>query len=490
MTFTRPAALDPAALVAPGQHWIGGEWRAALDGRTLDVLDPSTGAALAAVPAGGAADVDAAIDAAEAAFPAWRALDPTKRAAVLRRWADLLLEHGRELGILESMEVGRPYVGPADVGTTVHSMAGLADKITGETLPVSRPTMLGFTLREPLGVCASIVPWNSPAILMMKSLAPALTAGNVMVVKPAEDAPLTCLLIAKLAGDAGIPPGVVNMVTGYGAEAGAALAGHRGIRHLSFTGSGETGKAVMRACADNLVPLHLELGGKTPQIVFRDADLDRAIPTIVRQLTRNAGQICYAGTRLLVDAAIKDDVVAAVEVEMAKVRVGAWNEDVEMGPLINAKQQQRVLDYVGVGVAEGARLVVGGAKPGGASYEDGFFVEPTMFTDVTSDMRIASEEIFGPVLAVLDFEDVDDAIAVANSTPYGLATAVWTRDVGRAVQMAKGVESGQVYVNTFGSAGVVGAPFGGYKRSGFGRNGGPETVREYTQVKAVIVDAS
>src|SRR5690606_16846171 len=311
---------------------------------------------------------------------------------------------------------------------------------------------------------------------------------NVMVTKPAEDAPLTCLFLARLALEAGLPAGVFNIVTGYGTEAGAALPVHPLVRHMSFTGSPETGARVMELCAKNLIPLHLELGGKSPQIVLRDADLDEAVPAIVKRLVHNAGQTCFTGTRLLVEKDLRADVVAAISEEMRKVRIGAWNEDVDMGPLISSKQEQRVLGYLDIGREEGAHVVTGGQKPEGEKFQRGFFVEPTLFDEVKPDMRIAQEEIFGPVLSVLTFDDPEEAIEIANGTKYGLAAGIWTRDMKRAIRLVRGIQAGQVYVNTYGFQSVIGAPFGGYKHSGFGRTVSYETILDYTQLKSVIID--
>jgi aldehyde dehydrogenase (NAD+) len=278
------------------------------------------------------------------------------------------------------------------------------------------------------------------------------------------------------------------VVTGYGTEAGAALPVHPLIRHMSFTGSPETGSKVMELCAKNLVPLHLELGGKSPQIVLRDADLAKAVPTIVNQLILTTGQVCFAGTRLLVEKELRSDIVKAIADEMQKVRIGAWNEDVDMGPLINSKQEKRVFNYLDIGRSEGAKVVTGGGKPEGSHYERGFYVEPTLFDEVRPDMRIAQEEIFGPVLSVLTFNDSEEAIEIANGTQYGLAASVWTSDIKRAVRIVRGIQAGQVYVNTYGFGSVIGAPFGGYKHSGFGRTVTHESILEYTQVKSVILD--
>jgi acyl-CoA reductase-like NAD-dependent aldehyde dehydrogenase len=482
--------LDIHALVPNGCQLINGQWVPSRNGLTIDVLDPSTQQVWSTVPRGDASDIDDACQAAQAAFPAWRDMNPTLRANLMRRWAQLCDERGEELGRLEAMEVGRPHRGASSVGDMIRYFAGSADKIHGTTLPATRPDVLGMTLREPFGVCGSIVPWNGPSALMMGDVAPALAAGNTMVAKPAEDAPLTCLFLAKLALEAGIPAGVFNIVTGYGNEAGAALPVHPLIRHISFTGSPETGARVMELCARNLVPLHLELGGKSPQIVLRDADLDEAVPTIVRRLVHNAGQTCFTGTRLLVEKELHSSVVQAISEEMRRVRIGAWNEDVDMGPLINVKQEQRVLGYMDIGREEGARVVTGGRKPEGDRFHRGFFVEPTLFDAVTPDMRIAQEEIFGPVLSVLTFTDPEEAIEIANGTKYGLAAAIWTGDVKRAVRFIRGIEAGQVYVNTYGFQSVIGAPFGGYKHSGFGRTVSHEAILEYTQVKSVIINGA
>ncbi|MPZ49010.1 MAG: aldehyde dehydrogenase family protein [Dehalococcoidia bacterium] len=489
MSLEALRALELGKVLPDGKHLIGGEWVSAQAGETIDVINPATQELLLRVPRGKEVDIDAACQAAARAFPAWRDMNPTMRANLLSRWANLLTARSEEISLLEAIEVGRPHKGRTNIGMNLQYFAGFADKITGTTLPSVKPEALGFTLREPYGVCGCIVPWNGPTTLMMNDTAPCLAAGNTLVVKPAEDAPLACLLVAKLALEAGIPPGVLNIVTGYGNEAGAALPLHPEIRRMGFTGSPETGAIVMKLCAEHLVPLHLELGGKSPQIVLRDADLEKAIPTIVRQLVSNSGQICYTGTRLLVEESMRKNVVAAVAQEMQRVRVGQWSDDADMGPLINIKQERRVLDYMEIGRDEGARLVVGGGKLAGEKFDRGFFVEPTLFDDVKPGMRIAQEEIFGPVLSTISFSDPEEAVEIANSTKYGLAASVWTNDLRRAVRVAKGIQAGQVYVNTYGWGSVIGAPFGGYKHSGFGRTHGYETILDYTQVKSVIINA-
>jgi aldehyde dehydrogenase (NAD+) len=488
MPSTAVRELDVGALLPDGMHYIGGEWVPARSGETIDVINPATQDVLLRVPRGGPEDVDAAVRAAAVAFPAWRDTNPMVRADLLYRWAELLREHDWERDQLESMEVGRPHWGPSPLPRMIKYIAGMVDKVTGKTLPTARPGILGMTLREPYGVVGSVVPWNSPAHLMAHDVAPAIGAGNTIVVKPAEDAPLSCLLLAKLAAEAGIPPGVVNVVTGYGGEAGAALPAHPEVRRMSFTGSPETGTKIMEACAKHRIPLHLELGGKSPQIVLRDADLAKAVPSIVRSITLNTGQVCAAGSRLLAPPELRDDLIGAISDAFAKVRIGPWYEDVQMGPLISAKQERRVLGYLDIGRDEGAEIITGGHKLSGDRYNRGFFVEPTIFDRVRPDMRIAQEEIFGPVLSIIDYSDEEEALAIANGTQYGLTASVWTTDVNRAVRIAKNVQAGHVYINTPGSFGVIGAPWGGTKGSGFGRTMSADIVEEYTQVKTVVID--
>lgn len=480
-------------LMWPGRHFIGGEVVEARSGETIDVLDPSTGEVISPVPRGTSEDVDLAMSAAAAALPGWRDMNPVQRSHLLWRWGDLCMERSRDLGMLESIETGKPVgdsIGAVmGLGYHLHYMAGLADKLLGATLPTGRPEVIAFTLREPHGVCGIIVPWNVPSYLMMRAVAPALAAGNTVVVKTAEDAPLTCLALCQLSLEAGIPPGVVNCISGYGEEAGAALAAHPDLGHMSFTGSPETGTLVMEACARNHVPLHLELGGKSPHIVFADAQLEKAIPLIVGHVVANAGQMCFAGTRLLVEEPLRQELVGALSGAFSNVKVGRWHEEgVQMGPVINADQEKRVLDYIEVGKQEGAKVTAGGGKLTGNGYDSGFFVRPTIFDEVAPDMTIAQEEIFGPVLSVIPFKEPDEAATIANSNPYGLMASVWTNDLSQAVELARRLEAGQVYFNTYFSRDAIGAPFGGYKRSGFGRTQGYDTILEYAQTKTVIID--
>jgi acyl-CoA reductase-like NAD-dependent aldehyde dehydrogenase len=484
MTLAPP---DPrtGGLVTENTHLIGGEWVPAVSGETIEVIDPATGETLLHVPRGAAADVDAAVSAASDAFPRWRDTSPSQRAALLMRWVELVDQHEPELDRLEISEVGRPHWGPLPMARMLTYFAGQADKVQGLSLATHSPDVLGLTLREPYGVVGGIIPWNAPGPNFVMDVGPAIAAGNTIVIKPAEDAPLTPLALARLAMEAGIPPGVVNVVVGYGPEAGAAIPAHRGISRVSFTGSPATGSAVMAACARNHTPLHLELGGKSPQVLLDDADIDAAVPQLTRGITLNTGQICAAGSRVVVDRRIHGELVQRLAEAFVRVRVGPGTEKVDMGPLISAKQHDRVLGYLKVGREEGAELVTGGGVPTGEKFERGFFVEPTIFDRVEPEMRIAQEEIFGPVLSVLPVDGDEEALEVANSTRYGLVSAVWTADIGRAIKMVRGLQAGQVAVNQILSGGVIGAPFGGYKGSGFGRTMGADSVLNYTQTKTV-----
>jgi len=477
-------------LVQEGRHLIAGEWVPAQNGETIDVIDPSSGSVIGSVPSGTAEDVDAAVAAAAAAFPAWRDLSASVRTRLLYAWADLLDQHALDIDRIESFEIGRPSWGPSNIGQIVRYYAGQADKITGMTLPTESTDVLAAVVREPYGVCASITPWNVPAGLMTYSIAPALAAGNTVVAKPAGEAPLACLFVGDLAVKAGIPAGVVNIVTGSGSVAGSALAGHPGIDHMSFTGSPTTGTAIMKACADNHTPLNLELGGKSPSIVFADADLERAVPLIVQSITFNSGQICGAGSRLLVQRSIEKQVVEAVAQHMASLSLGPASSQPHMGPLISAKQRDTVLSYIETGVREGATVVHGGRAPEDAALVDGFYVEPTLITDVQPTDVIAQEEIFGPVLTVLPFDSEDEAIRIANGTEFGLAASVFTGDVSTAIRVSKRLVSGTVTVNAIGPFhGAIGSPHGGFRSSGFGRSHGIDAIDEYLQEKSIVINA-
>ncbi|WP_422755778.1 aldehyde dehydrogenase family protein [Micromonospora sp. WMMD708] len=476
--------------IPTARQLVDGDWTPAADGGELPVLDPATREPIQSVARAREVDVDHAVAAARRAAPGWAATSPSERGAILSRWAALIGEHVEELAAYEARDVGKPRSGGRlNMYITqgiVDYFAGAADKLTGVTLPTRTPDYFGYTRPEPYGVCAVIIPWNVPAVLTAANVAPALAAGNTVVLKPSEVAPLSPFALAELGRRAGLPPGVLNVVTGLGPEAGVALTGHADIDHISFVGSTVTGRSVMRAAAQHLVPVKLELGGKSPNVVFADADLDAAIPAIIASITENAGQNCYAGSRLLVEESIRAEVVERVAAGMAAVRTGPWDQDLDMGPLVSQAQYERVRGFLAEAPAAGARLVVGG-EPATAAFDDGWYVAPTVFDQVDSDMRLVREEIFGPVLAVQGFRGVDEAVAMMNDTDFGLLACIWTTDVSRALRVAGLVRAGQVAVNQFHDAGVIGFPFNMQKESGFSRGGGYAALREYTQEKAVAV---
>jgi aldehyde dehydrogenase (NAD+) len=470
--------IDGQAVVAEEQAW-------------LDVIDPSTAQPIGQIPKGGAGDVDAAVRAARRTLgdPQWRDMRPSERAALLRRAAALLEDRLEVIAAVEAQDVGKPLSqARGDVLSGVkflHYFAGAVDKFHGYTIPVE-PGAMAFTMRVPWGVSAHIVPWNFPFHLAVRGLVPALAAGNTVVLKPAEDASLSSVLLADVLRDAGFPAGAVNVVTGLGAEAGAALAGHPDINHLTFTGSIATGTSVAQAASENTVPVHLELGGKSPQILLGDADLERALPVVVRSCVVNAGQTCSAGTRLLVHEDLWDEVVVRITTAFRQLTVGAWFEDPHVGPLISESHRQRVLNLLGRGGGEGHRPIIGG----GPMDRAGFFVAPTVYADVPESSVLFQEEIFGPVLTVTKFASDDEALHLANATRYGLLASVWTRDLRRAFRFVHGLVAGQVYVNCYSLQESVGLPFGGMKRSGYGRDKGMEALQTYTQLKNVAVDFS
>ncbi|MDP9437456.1 MAG: aldehyde dehydrogenase family protein, partial [Actinomycetota bacterium] len=414
---------------------------------------------------------------------------PVERARVLHRIAELLRRDHEELARLESMDTGKA-LRQARVDVTVAARyfefyANTIESFYGDTIPALADTFV-YTMREPYGVAAQIIPWNYPIQIGCRSVVPALATGNCCVVKPAEEAPLTPIKVGELALEAGLPPGALNVVPGFGEEAGAPLAAHPGIDHLAFTGSVDVGRLVSKAAADNVVPVTLELGGKSPNIVFADADIESAVPVIVNSIIQNAGQTCAAGSRLLVDRRVQDQVVEAVAQKFREVKIGPGLEDPDLGPLISEVQLERVSDYVQQGKGE-ANLVAGGDAPQEDRLRGGFFFEPTLFGGVSPEDRLAQEEVFGPVLVATTFDDPEEAARIANGTDYGLVAAVWTRDVSKAHYLAQEIRAGQVYVNTYGAGGGVELPFGGFKKSGYGREKGYEALNEYSQVKTVAI---
>ena len=471
------------------QMYIGGRWIGARDERTIPVVSPADGETIERIPRGGAHEVDLAVAAARAALDGpWGRMTATERGRVLVRIGEAVLANEDELARLEARDTGKPM---ATARNDIRVLARYfefygtaADKVHGETIPFVVGHQVSL-VREPLGVTAHIIPWNYPAQMLGRTVAPALAMGNAAVLKPAEDTPLSALRVAELAAAAGLPAGALNVVTGLGEEAGAALAAHPGIDFVSFTGSNEVGTLVQQAAAKNAVKCVLELGGKSPQIVFDDVDVERAVPIIVRAIVQNAGQTCTAGSRLLVQRSIHDAFVARVAEAFAKVRVGTPEMDLDCGPLMNPAQQRRVQRYVDGAKAAGIPVIAQGRIADGVP-PGGFWVTPTLFGPVPRDAAIAREEVFGPVLAAMAFEDEADAIRLANGTDYGLLAAVWTENSGRLHRVAKAVRAGQVFMNCYGAGGGVELPFGGTKRSGHGREKGLLALEELSTTKTLV----
>ena len=458
---------------------------------SLDVLDPATGSLLATTARGGGAEVDAAVAAARAASSGWSHTPASERSQTLLRISALIRRDQEQLSELESRDTGKPISqARADVSVAARYFefyAHCLEAFHGSAIP-RQGDFLAYTRPTPFGVTGHIIPWNYPLQIGCRTIAPSIAVGNCAVVKPAEDAPLTVLKVGQLALEAGLPPGVLNVVPGLGAEAGDALARHPGIDHLSFTGSVPVGAMVAKAAADNVIPVALELGGKSPNIVFPDADLDSALPVIAKSVLQNAGQTCSAGSRLLVHADIQDEVVRRLGDILRSTRIGRGLDDPDLGPLITAKQRTRVTDMVDRATSSGATVVVG---PGDVELpEPGFFFAPTLISDVDPAAEIAREEVFGPVVASSTFDSVDDAIRIANGTDYGLIAAVWTQRLDTAHLLAEEILAGQVYLNTYGAGGGVEYPFGGFKKSGYGREKGYEALSAFCQTKSVVLKLS
>jgi aldehyde dehydrogenase (NAD+) len=469
--------------------FIGGKWVPSASGKTFDTIHPATEEVICKVAEGDKADIDAAVDAAREAFDngPWRTMDARDRGALVYKLAELIEEEAEELAALETLDNGKPINDSraADIPLVIDCLkyyAGWADKIQGKTIPV-RGDYFCYTRREPVGVVGQIIPWNFPALMTAWKWGPALAAGCTIVMKPAEQTPLTCLRMARLAQKAGIPDGVINVVPGYGPTAGAALVAHPGVDKIAFTGEGTTARIIQKAAAESMKRLTFELGGKSPNVIFADADLDAAVQGAHFALYFNQGQCCCAGSRLYVEQKVYDEVIDRIAEKNKTTKIGdPFDPETQQGPQVDKAQFDKILTYVEYGKQDGAKCVTGGKRHG----TKGYFVEPTLFANVTDEMRIAREEIFGPVMSALKFKNVDEIIKRSNDTNFGLAAAVWTRDVAKAHRYAKEVRAGTVWINCYDVFDAA-APFGGFKESGLGRELGEAGLDNYTESKTVTV---
>ena len=470
---------------------IGGKWVEAASGATFETLNPATGQPLTVCASGDAADIDRAVLVAQAAFPAWAAFMPAQRERLLHRFADLMEAHKTELAQLEVLDNGKPWNAAYNVEVNVaigqlRYFAGIPTKLTGETYAVSSPDFHVYSIRQPLGVCGAITPWNYSLVMAMQKIAPALAAGNTLILKPAEQTPLTAIRLAELALEAGIPEGVFNVVTGFGETAGAALTAHPGVAKIAFTGSTEVGKRIVGASAGNLKHVSLELGGKSPLIIFDDADIPAASQAALWAIFANSGQNCVAGSRLYVQRSVYDAVQTALAEQAAALKVGfGLDTSVQLGPLISQTQLDRVLGYVAAGKRDGAALIAGGSRLGG-DLAGGYFMQPTIFAHTTDDALIAAEEIFGPVLTLFAFDDEAEVLERANASRFGLAAGVYTNNLSRAHRLARTLNAGVVWINTYDWFDPA-VPFGGMGESGYGRELGRQVMEMYTELKSVWV---
>jgi len=486
----------PTGTLTRYKMFIGGEWVDAASGETFPSDNPFTGKPWALIPKGNAQDADRAVRAAHKAFTSgeWPKLNASKRGALLRKLGDLIGEKAKFLAEIEVRDNGKLL---AEMGAQTAYMAqwyyyygGLADKIEGHVIPTDKPDMLNYTRYEPLGVVAAITPWNSPLLLTAWKLAPALAAGNTVVLKPSEFTSASVLEFMKLIEQAGFPGGVVNVVTGFGPDVGTPLVEHPLVAKVAFTGSDRTGTLIYQTAAKGLKRVSMELGGKSPNIVFDDAHIENAVKGVVSGIFAATGQTCIAGSRLLVQQSIHDQFVEKLVAFAKTAKMGnPMSLDTQVGPVTNPPQFQKILDYIGIAKGEGAKPVLGGSKASRPECGDGWFVEPTIFTGVKNSMRIAQEEVFGPVLAVIPFKDEEEAVAIGNDVVYGLAAGVWTQNMRRSLMMAERLQAGTVWVNTYRAVSYL-SPFGGYKRSGLGRESGQEMIKDYMQVKSVWISTA
>ena len=475
--------------------YYGGEWHDGYDGEFFATLNPSTGEALADVTSAQKSDVDSAVQSARQAFDhgEWRnGMSPSDREKCLWRLAELLEQHAEILGQLDALDNGKPFQTARDVDVALSAehfryYAGFPTKIEGSTIPINTPNMFNYTIREPIGVCGLIAPWNYPLLMAVWKLAPALAAGNCVILKPAEQTPLSALYLPYLFEEAGFPPGVFNILTGFGQTAGAGLVDHPQVDKIGFTGSVETAKIIVQASVGNLKRVSLELGGKSPNIVFADANLERAVKGATWAIFGNNGQSCTAGSRLFVQRPIFEQFIAAMAEETQRIRVGGGmsTSNPQVGPIISHSQMDKILGYVEDGLHHGTTIDVGGNRLGG-ELEDGYFIEPTIVTNVQDDMKIAREEIFGPVVCAMPFDEMDEVVARANDSNFGLAAGLWTENLGIAHQMASKLQAGTIWINTWGNTEAA-SPFGGYKQSGHGREMGKEAIDLYSEVKSVWI---